>query len=200
MIISNDPESTLAPQKENSMRRRRFQKGSLQQRKHGNRRVWVVLYYDATGKRCYYTLGWASEMTKSTAAEKCQEFLLTINGGERTARVLPPKLAEFVEQVYLPFYRGKWKESTASTSENRIQHHIIADLGWSTARIVQLGCSPAVSGEEGIVPVVIQCCRSPEMGSWFNFQYGNVRKSCFSESDCWALHSSNRRAGRGPGP
>jgi hypothetical protein len=28
------------------MRRRRFQKGSLQLRKHADRRVWVVLYYD----------------------------------------------------------------------------------------------------------------------------------------------------------
>jgi integrase len=111
------------------MRRRRFQKGSLQERKHGNRRVWVVLYYDAKGKRCYHTLGLASKMNKSTADGKREEFMRTINGGERTSRVLPPKLGEFVEQAYLPFYRGKWKESTASTTENRIQHHIVADLG-----------------------------------------------------------------------
>lgn len=31
------------------MRRRRFQKGSLQLRKHADRRVWVVLYYDERG-------------------------------------------------------------------------------------------------------------------------------------------------------
>ena len=46
------------------MRRRRFQKGSLQLRKHGNRRVWVVLYYGQKGERRYHTLGLASEMKK----------------------------------------------------------------------------------------------------------------------------------------
>jgi hypothetical protein len=30
---------------------------------------------------------------------------------------------------YLPFQRGKWKRSTQGTSENRIRHHILAELG-----------------------------------------------------------------------
>ena len=66
------------------MRRRRFQKGSLQLRKHANRRVWVVLYYDEKSERRYHTLGWASEMNKGTADEKRQEFMREINGGGRT--------------------------------------------------------------------------------------------------------------------
>ncbi|MGD0134655.1 MAG: hypothetical protein ABSE57_21610, partial [Bryobacteraceae bacterium] len=66
------------------MRRRRFQKGSLQLRKHADRRVWVVLYYDEKRERRYHTLGWASEMTKGTADEKRQEFMREINGGGRT--------------------------------------------------------------------------------------------------------------------
>ena len=52
------------------MRRRRFQRESLQLRKHGKSRVWVVLYYDDRGERCYSTLGWASEMNKGEADEK----------------------------------------------------------------------------------------------------------------------------------
>jgi len=112
------------------MRRRRFQKGSLQLRKHGNRRVWVVLYYDQKGERRYSTLGWASEMSKGTADKKRQEFMREINGGDRTAAsTRPPTVQEFLDQVYLPFYRGKWKESTAGTSENRLQHHIVKELG-----------------------------------------------------------------------
>jgi integrase len=31
--------------------------------------------------------------------------------------------------VYLPFQRGKWKDSTSGTSENRIQAHIVMELG-----------------------------------------------------------------------
>ena len=53
-----------------------------------------------------------------------------INGGDRTlGPTRPPTVQEFLDQVYLPFYRGKWKESTAGTSENRIQHHIVKELG-----------------------------------------------------------------------
>lgn len=112
------------------MRRRRFQKGSLQLRKHAERRVWVILYYDERGERRYHTLGWASEMNKGQADEKRQEFMRNINGGDRTiSAVRPPTVAEFLEEVYLPFYRRKWKESTSGTSENRIQTHIGKDLG-----------------------------------------------------------------------
>ena len=113
------------------MRRRRFQKGSLQLRKHADRRVWVVLYYDNRGERRYHTLGWATEMNKGQADEKRQEFMRGINGGEgrSSGSIRPPTVAEFLEQVYLPFYLGKWKESTAGTSENRIRHHIVKELG-----------------------------------------------------------------------
>jgi integrase len=112
------------------MRRRRFQKGSLQLRKHGNRRVWVVLYYDEKGERRYHTLGLASEMKKGDANEKRQDFMREINGGDRTVGpARPATVQEFLDQVYLPFYRGKWKESTAGTTENRIQHHIVKELG-----------------------------------------------------------------------
>jgi integrase len=69
-------------------------------------------------------------MTKGTADEKRQAFMREINGGGRTASGdRPPTVKEFLEQVYLPFYRGKWKESTAGTSENRIRHHLIKGLG-----------------------------------------------------------------------
>jgi integrase len=90
----------------------------------------VVLYYDEQGERRYQTLGLASELKKGDANEKCQEFMRKINGGDRTAApVRPPTVKEFLDQVYLPFYRGKWKESTAGTTENRIQHHIVKGLG-----------------------------------------------------------------------
>jgi len=44
-------------------------------------------------------------------------------------RLRPGLLREFVDQVCLPFQRGKWKKSTLSTSENRIKHHIVKALG-----------------------------------------------------------------------
>lgn len=90
----------------------------------------MVLYYDERGERRYHTLGWASVMNKGQADEKRQEFMREINGGVRTiSATRPPTISEFLEEVYLPFYLGKWKESTAGTSENRIRHHIGKELG-----------------------------------------------------------------------
>src|SRR4051812_17454426 len=84
---------------EKTMRRRRFQKGSLQCRKQGKRRVWVVLYYDSTGRRQFQALGPASELTKGDAQQKQQEFMRGINGGGPTAGTIrPPLLREFLDE------------------------------------------------------------------------------------------------------
>jgi integrase len=36
---------------------------------------------------------------------------------------------EFVQQIYLPFYRRKWKRSTAMTNEDRITRYLTSELG-----------------------------------------------------------------------
>jgi len=36
---------------------------------------------------------------------------------------------DFLEGVALPFYRSKWKRSTASTTESRIRHHLLGEFG-----------------------------------------------------------------------
>ena len=129
MLISIYPDQTPVPL-EKTMRRRRYQKGSLQEKTHGKRRVWVVQYYDADGHHRYHTIGRMCELNKSQAAEKQDEFMRTINGGEtKQNEIRPVLMGEFVNQVYLPFYRGKWKKSTKGTSESRIRAHVIADLG-----------------------------------------------------------------------
>jgi integrase len=112
------------------MRRRRYQKGSLQARRHGKKRVWVVQYYDADGHHRYHTLGRMADLNKSEAIKKQEEFMKTVNGGDGARQEVRPALvSEFVNQAYLPFQRGKWKKSTKGTSENRIQFHIVGDLG-----------------------------------------------------------------------
>jgi hypothetical protein len=35
----------------------------------------------------------------------------------------------FIDSVYLPVYRGKWKTSTAMTEEERVQVHLVGSLG-----------------------------------------------------------------------
>ena len=112
------------------MKRRRFQKGSLQLRRRGKAKKWVVLYYDDAGHRRYHTLG-SGSMTKTAAEQLRDEFMRSVNGSSQAepGGLRPVLLRDFVEQVYLPFQRGKWKRSTQGTSENRIRHHILAELG-----------------------------------------------------------------------
>src|SRR5260370_37391358 len=112
------------------MRRRRYQRGSLQAKKHGKTRVWIVQYYDADGHHRYHAIGRMADLTKSQAQEEQVKFMRTINGGEgEPQKVRPVLVSEFVNQVYLPFFRQRWKGSTKGTSENRIQFHIVGDLG-----------------------------------------------------------------------
>jgi integrase len=105
------------------VRRKRFQKGSLQVRSHGKRKMWVVIYRDG-GSRKYHTLGLFSKVTRSEAQEQQASFMAEINA--KQALVLDPHVTfgEFLDGVALPFLRKKWKRSTAGTTENRIEHHL----------------------------------------------------------------------------
>jgi hypothetical protein len=70
------------------------------------------------------------DFTKSRAQEEQAKFMRGINGGEcEENRARPVLVSEFVNRVYLPYYRLKWKGSTKGTSESRIQFHIVGDLG-----------------------------------------------------------------------
>jgi integrase len=130
MIRSDHPES-VAPAKETTLKKRRFQKGSLQQVRRGKAKRWVVLFYNADGRRQFHTLHGPGSMTKGQAEAERDEFMRTINGCDKPedGGVRPVLLREFIDQKYLPFQRGKWKKSTRGTSENRIQHHIVKGLG-----------------------------------------------------------------------
>jgi integrase len=129
-MLNSEHSKPTPAQQEKFLKRRRFQKGSLQLRRRGKAKKWVVLYYDDAGHRRYHTLG-AGTMTKTAAQGLCDEFMRTVNGSDEPedGRNRPVLLREFIDQVYLPFQRGKWKKSTQGTSENRIMHHIVKELG-----------------------------------------------------------------------
>jgi len=67
-------------------------------------------------------------MTKAKAQAELAKILVPLN-----SREMPPsqhwQFNSFVERVYLPFYRGKWKRSTAGTNMDRIEHHLIPEFG-----------------------------------------------------------------------
>ena len=85
--------------------------------------MWVVLYWER-GARKYSTLGAHSKMSKGDAQEKQAAFMKEVNARLASAPDPDMLFGDFLDGVALPFYRSKWKASTASTTENRILHHL----------------------------------------------------------------------------
>lgn len=116
------------PERGKEMRRKRFQKGSLQSHKHGRYRVWVAFWWEDGARRCK-TLGRQSQMTRADAEVVLSAILREINTGvAHTARTVY-SFELFVGDVYLPYGRRSWKESTAGTSEQIIKSHLVPELG-----------------------------------------------------------------------
>jgi integrase len=103
--------------------RKRHQKGSLKIR-NGN---WIAQWWQE-GHRRNKVLGKIRKVTKSEAEDKLADILAPINGDQD----LPSSkttFCNFVQQVYLPFYRRKWKQSTAGTNLDRLNHHLLSIFG-----------------------------------------------------------------------
>lgn len=109
--------------------RRRYQRGSLQAVKHGRHRVWAVWYYDQDRVRRSKVLGRCSQLTQGDAERLVADFLRPINSGAVPGATLAYTFEQFVRQVYLPFCRSHWKASTAATSEQIIETHLIPEFG-----------------------------------------------------------------------
>jgi len=102
--------------------RRRFQNGHLFKRG----KSWVVQWWE-DGHRRKRTLGLIGKMSKGEAQNALAAILSPLN-----SREVPPSqswlFADFMERVYLPFYRRKWKRSTAMTTEDRLNHHLVSQF------------------------------------------------------------------------
>lgn len=103
--------------------RRRFQNGNLFKRG----KSWVAQWWE-DGHRRKRTLGKVAKMTKTDALGELAKIVGPLN-----SREVPPSKAwafsDFIGQVYLPFYRRKWKRSTAMTNEDRVKHHLVSEFG-----------------------------------------------------------------------
>ena len=110
------------------MRRKRFQKGSLQIRRHGRHRVWVGCYWEGGCHRSK-VLGRFSQMSRGEAEAILSAILQPINRGVASEPKPVYTFERFVEKVYLPFCRRSWKESTAGTSEQIVKTHLCSELG-----------------------------------------------------------------------
>src|ERR1051325_11358536 len=106
--------------------RRRFQNGSLFDRDG----IWTITWWE-DGRRRKRALGRVGKMTKTEALKVLAQILAPINNRDVPASPTC-SLADFIGRTYLPFYRRKWKRSTALTNEDRIKHHIVSEFGQGT--------------------------------------------------------------------
>jgi integrase len=88
---------------------------------------WIAQWWDQ-GSRKKRTLGKISVVTKSQAESELAAILAPINAryASPSALVL---FRDFVRNTYLPFYRRKWKRSTAMTNEARVESDLVSVLG-----------------------------------------------------------------------
>ena len=110
------------------MRRKRYMKGSIRPRKHGRHKVWVAQWWEEGGRRSR-VLGKCSEMSKGQAETIMASILDPLNEKAGTRQPRSFTFKQYVEDVYLPVCRRKWKESTRMTSEPTIKGHLVPTFG-----------------------------------------------------------------------
>jgi integrase len=76
-------------------------------------------------------------MTKAEAEGALSAILREINCGRARGARTVYTFEQFLEEVYLPFCRRSWKESTAGTSEQIIQTHLVPPLGHSLIQVLR---------------------------------------------------------------
>lgn len=109
------------------MRRRRHQQGSLKI----TRGRWIAQWWEE-GHRRNKTLGKVSgKNSKSQAQDELATILLSVKD-KRQAPSNECTFDYFVNQIYLPFYRRKWKLSTAACNLDRLKHHLTCEFAGHT--------------------------------------------------------------------
>jgi len=94
--------------------RKRFQKGSRQK----VRGEWVARWRQ-DGQRKARILGRISQMTKTEAQSELAALVAPVNS-KRKEPSEQTSFGDFIRDVYLPFYKRKWKRSTTMTNEDRL--------------------------------------------------------------------------------
>ena len=112
------------------MRKRRYQAGSLNAVRQGNRKVWRLQYYDTAGIRRSRTLGLCSELSRREAQAIRSKTMLAFNEAYDARKPsVDITLAEFVKRDYIPYKEKRWKQSSRSTTVDRIERHVCGSIG-----------------------------------------------------------------------
>lgn len=120
--------SPLTQEREKEMRRRRYQRGCLTARKREGRLYWYAQWRER-GRPRSKELGLCSKMGRADAETLLSAILQPINEGAGCPHRPVFTFSKFLEAVYLPVFREKWKASTAETEESRLRVHLMKTIG-----------------------------------------------------------------------
>jgi integrase len=87
--------------------------------------VWLGTWREE-GHRRAKTLGKVSSMTKAEAEAALDQHVRPVNEARGSVEYT---LQGFFRHVVAPWYRRSWKHSTAMTTEQRVDHHLLKELG-----------------------------------------------------------------------
>ena len=110
------------------MRRRRFQRGGLSQRKRNGRLYWYLQWRE-DGRPRSKELGPCAEISRAKAEVMRTAIMNPLNMGILKPTKPVYTLGQFIAAIYLPVSRRRWKVSTAMTTEATINAHLVPALG-----------------------------------------------------------------------
>jgi len=104
---------------------KRLQRGSLRKRKSKGVWHWLASWWE-DGHRRAKKLKSCAEMTKAQAQEELDKITQRINERAGTAEYT---LQGYTRDIVFTWYERKWKPSTAMTTKDRVEHHLLKNLG-----------------------------------------------------------------------
>ena len=99
--------------------RKRYRKPKI----NNNCGYWIAQFRDLDSKKRRISLGPVDKVRKYEAEKKLAKILEPINSASEPSPDMP--FGDFVNNIYLPFYKRGWKESTAQANRERIDYHLI---------------------------------------------------------------------------
>ncbi len=110
------------------MRRKRYQRGCLKPRKRRGKLYWYAQWKEGEQKKSK-ELGLCSKVPRADAEALLASILQPFNVGSGQKQTELFTFKSFLEKVYLPIFRQKWKASTTETEEYRLQAHLVRTIG-----------------------------------------------------------------------
>ncbi|SRR5579883_310094 len=138
MLTSGSGQTSIAMDvgKRISVRRKRYQRGSVKPRKRDNKLYWYAQWREEGKPRCK-ELGLCSRVPRFEAEALLQEILKPINEGIARREKVTATFEAFVQTIYLPVFERKWKWSTAQNEGHRLKHHLIPAFGEKLMRDIK---------------------------------------------------------------